>query len=185
MKTNTWTIIVLSLAALLILILTKGEKIMKAAVTRVWDFISEQRINTLHPMIRNEARAFINDCETQGIKLRVTAGFRSIDEQNKLYAKGRTEPGKVVTNARGGQSFHNYGLALDVVEMKDGVTPLWNNTNWEKIGSIGKKYGFEWGGDWTSFTDKPHFQKTFGNDLAQLQARYNAGNLPGGYVALA
>jgi len=99
-------------------------------------------------------------------------------------AKIRTEPGKVVTWAEPGESYHNYGLAIDVVEILGGAA-IWTNPKWPLIGRIGKSFGFEWGGDWQGKMDKPHFQMTFGNNIAMLQNNYNAGNFEGEFVALA
>ena len=130
---------------------------------------SELRIEGLHPKIRTKVREFIKDAEKQGIVLRITSGLRTWEEQNKLFAQGRTAGGKRVTNAKGGQSWHNYGLAIDVVQMVAGV-PQWR-ADWAKIGEIGEKHGFEWGGRW-KFVDKPHFQMRFGLTIAQAQARH-------------
>lgn len=137
---------------------------------RLWDNETENKISRLHPKIRGKARAFLKAAQKAGYKLRVTSGYRSVDEQNALYDQGRSSGGKIVTNAKGGSSFHNFALAFDVVEIKDGVA-LWNNSNWDKIAAIGKKYGLEWGGDWTSFKDKPHFQLTLGYTTAELLAK--------------
>lgn len=150
-----------------------------------WDIITDNRIATLHPLVRAKAKEFIVRAEKElGIKLRATATLRTWNEQDDLYAQGRTVPGKKVTNAKGGESLHNYGLAIDVVEIKDGKA-IWNNPNWNKIAELGKSIGFEWGGDWRSFKDKPHFEMRFGNSLSQLQALYTAGNRNGEYINLA
>lgn len=135
----------------------------------VWDSVSEQRIQQLDPRIKFAAKSFLNAAAREGIFLRVTSGLRTFAEQNKLYAQGRTAPGGIVTNARGGDSWHNYGLALDVVEMKDKRTPLWSNPNWDRIGELGKRRGFEWGGDWRGFVDRPHFQKRFGKTISEMK----------------
>ena len=100
-----------------------------------------------------------------------------------LYSSKRTRPGNIVTNARGGQSFHNYGLAIDVVEISGGQA-LWTNPNWNLIGEIGESHGFEWGGRWTAFVDRPHFQMTFGFTTAQLLQRRNQGMMSDGFVIL-
>ncbi len=151
---------------------------------RTWDIWTERRLDRLHPLIRDRARLFINTMDReQGIKLRVTSGLRTWKEQDGLYAQGRTAKGKKVTNARGGQSLHNYGLAFDVVEIKDGKG-LWNNPNWDRIGEMGKSFGFEWGGDWRSFVDRPHFEDRFGRSLAQLRTLYSSGQRDGEYVRL-
>ena len=184
MKNSTLTVLGLSFTALLILLLTKGKTIMEETISKVWDYHSERRIKTLHPSVRELVRDFINEAERQGIKLRVTSALRTHADQAKLYAKGRTEPGNVVTWAEPGESYHNYGLAVDVVEIRDGAA-IWNNEKWPQIGQMGKSFGFEWGGDWQGKIDKPHFQMTFGNNIAMLQNKYNAGNFEGDFVALA
>ena len=132
------------------------------------------------PVLKSKCCKFIVAAEAQGMNLRITSGYRSVDEQNALYAQGRTKPGNIVTKAKGGQSNHNFGLAFDVVEIKNGVA-LWDN-DWNKIEKLGKKFGFEWGGDWTSFVDLPHFQMTFGYETSELLAMYNKGIMKNGYV---
>lgn len=144
-----------------------GVILLRKLFMEIWDKSSWQKIQTLESDTAKKAIAFLNAAEKEGILLRVIAAKRTWEEQNALYAQGRTKPGKVVTNARGGESMHNFGLAIDVVEIKNGE-PLWTNDRWAKIGQIGKSVGFEWGGDWR-FTDKPHFQNTRGMSLAQIQ----------------
>lgn len=147
-----------------------------------WDKSTDNRIKTLHPKLRDIAANFINRSEKElGIKLRITQAMRTILEQNKLYAQGRTEAGKIVTNAQGGFSYHNYGLAIDVVEIKNGKA-LWSNTNWVNIGSLGKSMGFEWGGDFKSLDDKPHFQLTLGYTTRDLLTISNQGKIQDGFV---
>lgn len=149
------------------------------------DAVSQSKINNLHPKIRPYAQQLINEAYRQGIKLRITSGTRSYAEQAALYAKGRTAPGPIVTNAKPGYSFHNFGLALDVVPMVNGK-PAWNYSDWAKIGSIGKSIGFSWGGDWTSFKDKPHFEMSFGNSLAMLRSKYDVNDFDAtGFVNIA
>lgn len=139
-----------------------------------WDATTNKRIEKLHPKIRCAAKNFINEVDkTLNIKLRVIQGYRTYAEQNTLYNQGRTTKGKKVTNAKGGQSNHNFGLAIDVAEIKNG------NIDWNeqekvlvKVAPIGKKWGFEWGGDWKSFKDKPHFEMMFGKTLAELRKLY-------------
>lgn len=86
----------------------------------------------------------------------------------------------IVTNARGGYSYHNYGLAIDfALLLPDGSSVSWDMSrdgdgdkvaDWQEVVQEGKSLGFEWGGDWTSFKDYPHFQFTFGLTLAALRA---------------
>jgi peptidoglycan L-alanyl-D-glutamate endopeptidase CwlK len=157
----------------------------RGIVEAVWDQVTEYRISKLHPIIRDRARAFIAACQQRGIFLRITSGLRTFDEQAEEYAKGRTAPGSIVTNAEPGESYHNYGLAIDVVEMKDGEG-LWDNPNWNTIASIGKSFGFRWGGDFNSFKDIPHFEYTAGHNFTQLLSMYKTGNVDeSGYVRIA
>jgi len=91
----------------------------------------------------------------------ITCSYRSPEEQNNLYAQGRTKSGSIVTNARGGQSIHNYkpALALDVAFYMPGKKTLdWSNKLFEDFAKVFKPLGIEWGGDWKSFIDRPHFQ---------------------------
>ena len=163
-----------------------GTDIMEYTGNKVWDLISERNIEKLHPKVRNKATEFINRVEKElGIKLRVTSTLRTFAEQDKLYAQGRTTKGGIVTNAKGGESNHNFGTALDVVPIVNGQAD-WKTTadTWNKIAKVGKSLGFEWGGDWKSFVDKPHFEMTFNNSLAQMRKKYESGEVDGGYVKL-
>lgn len=171
----------LGLALILIIINRKKiGKVMEQAQEKIWDLISEKRIMTLHPKLRDKAREFINKAEKQGIKLRVTSALRTFAEQNDLYAQGRTKAGQIVTQAKGGQSNHNFGLAFDVVPVVNGKATY--NYDWNKIGAIGKSVGLSWGGDWKTFKDRPHFELLFGKTTAQLRALYESGNRDGEYV---
>ncbi|MGF1724237.1 M15 family metallopeptidase [Photobacterium nomapromontoriensis] len=132
-----------------------------------WDVHTNRRILTLHPYVKAPAASFINTVENElGITLRITQARRTIEEQNALYAQGRTTDGNKVTKVKGGYSFHNYGLAIDIVEIKD-KNANWN-PDWKAIAKIGIRHGFEWGGNWKTFIDKPHFQMTFGLSIQQL-----------------
>jgi peptidoglycan LD-endopeptidase CwlK len=139
-----------------------------------WDSITNARIAKLHLNVQKPAIKFINQVASElKIKLRVTQGLRTFEEQDALYAQGRTATGTIVTNAKGGQSYHNYGLAIDVVEIKDGKA-IWD-TSWPRISEIGISHGFEWGGNFKSFPDKPHFQMTLGYSITELLKLYNEG----------
>lgn len=176
-------IIFIIFAAIIFLVVINGKAIVSTIQTKIWDAASELKIMQLHPQMRDKVRQFINNADQQGIKLRVTSGYRSWDEQAALYAQGRTAPGAIVTNAKPGDSYHNYGLAVDVVPIVNGVAD-WS-TDWNKIAGIGKPLGFVWGGEFTTITDKPHFEMHFGNTLASLKDKYNSGDLQDGYINLA
>ena len=150
-----------------------------------WDTrYTDKRIKTLHPKIRAKVTEFIIRAEKElGVKLRVTSALRTFEEQTKLYDSGRTTSGPIVTYARAGSSLHNYGLAIDAVEIKDGKA-LYNSPNEAQIARLGKSIGFEWGGDWKSFTDKPHYEMRFGRSTTQLKALYDSGARDGQYVRI-
>ena len=140
----------------------------EAGQLKTWDPVTDQRIGTLNPKVQGPATDFINQVQEElGINLRISQATRTIDEQDALYNQGRTEPGNIVTNAKGGESYHNYGLAIDVVEIRNRVAIY--DTNWEAISEIGKRNGFEWGGDWTN-PDLPHFQMPFDLSIEELQS---------------
>lgn len=122
------------------------------------------------PPVRERVERFIAACKAEGIDILITSTYRDNESQDALYAQGRTKPGVKVTNARAGQSFHNYRCAVDVVPMKNGK-PIWNAKDpvWQDIGRLGKAAGLEWAGDWVRFKEFPHFQYTGGVSLAQLQ----------------
>jgi peptidoglycan L-alanyl-D-glutamate endopeptidase CwlK len=134
-------------------------------------------------------------CQKRGVTYWATSGFRSWEEQNKLYALGRTvknvdatpeKPmGGKVTNAKGGQSFHNHGIAADFALDKDttreGLQPDWNFESYRILAEEAQKLGLEAGFFWKSFPDAPHVQLPIakvGLKLADLQALYNKGGLP-------
>jgi len=123
--------------------------------------------NDLLPLVKRQADKVLVDMEMLGHQMRIVQGYRSVDEQNKLYAQGRTTPGPIVTNAKGGESFHNYGVACDFVFRKYGYeAPL---SLWQTLGAIGQTHGFEWGGDWQSFKDYPHLEMKLGHKLSDFQ----------------
>ena len=132
--------------------------------------INSRDLKDLDPYVAGLAKQFIAACKKQGIDLLVTSTYRDNESQDALYAQGRTKAGRIVTNAKAGQSFHNYRIAFDVVPIVNGK-PQWNDfRTFQKIGAIGKSVGLDWGGDWKSIKDYPHFQWTGGLSLAQLKA---------------
>ena len=132
--------------------------------------INSRSLDDLIPPAKQRVEAFLAAAKAAGIDLLVTSTYRDNESQNALYAQGRTAPGKVVTNARAGQSFHNYRCAVDVVPLRNGK-PVWDvkDEAWQTVGRLGKAAGLEWAGDWKRFKEYPHFQYTGGLTLAQLQ----------------
>lgn len=141
---------------------------------------SNRKLVNVHPYVKNKAIELIKKAYAEGIYVQITQGFRSIEEQNELYAIGRTKPGKKVTNAKGGQSIHNYGLAFDIVILNNDGSLNWNTSDkrWKRVGQIGQSIGLEWGGTWKTFKDYPHFQYTFGLTLKDLQRGKRPPNSP-------
>jgi peptidoglycan L-alanyl-D-glutamate endopeptidase CwlK len=128
--------------------------------------MTSRNLRDLAPDVRNLAEIFIGACKTKGIDLLITCTYRSNEDQEALYAQGRTTPGKIATNARAGQSLHNLSIngvpaarAIDVVPLEKGK-PNWdaNAPVWQTIGIIGEHLGFEWAGRWKRMKEYSHFQ---------------------------
>lgn len=137
----------------------------------------------LHPALQEKMNELIKECKKQGIKIGIGECVRTVAEQDALYAKGRTKPGSIVTNAKGltYSSMHQWGVAFDfylIMDVdKDGKTSddAYNNATglFNKVGAIGKKLGLEWGGSWTSIKDLPHFQlPNWGSTTKILRDKY-------------
>jgi peptidoglycan L-alanyl-D-glutamate endopeptidase CwlK len=153
-----------------------------------------ERIQLLHPKLREEALTMYDEIVaalTGTAACRFAYTLRTFAEQDALFAQGRTKAGAIVTKAKGGQSYHNYGLAIDIVLLVDKdnngtfETASWDlktdfdgdgKSDWQEIVAIFKRYGYEWGGDW-KFNDAPHFQKTFGKSIAELQTLHKTGKV--------
>ncbi len=133
--------------------------------------INSRKIEDLHPIVQTKVIKFKAACEDAGIDLLITATYRDRECQDELYAQGRTKPGKIVTNARAGQSWHNWRCAFDVVPLRNGK-PVWETSDpvWAKVGALGESVGLEWSGRWAGkLREYAHFQYTGGLSLAQLQ----------------
>ena len=126
------------------------------AISKV-DERSEKNIATLLPDVQPIARALVQKAAANGITIKIISGLRTYAEQDALYAKGRTAPGLKVTNARGGFSNHNFGIAFDI-GVFSGSSYLPESPKYKAVGVLGTDLGLEWGGNWTSIVDQPHFQ---------------------------
>lgn len=127
----------------------------------------------LHPWLDYRLGILLKKCAKKGIYLIITEGFRSKEYQDSLYAKGRTKPGKIVTNAKGStySSQHMWGIAFDIA-INDSKL-LYDTATIKKVAKIAKKIGLGWGGDWTSIVDTPHFYLTkWGSTTSQLKSLY-------------
>jgi peptidoglycan L-alanyl-D-glutamate endopeptidase CwlK len=129
--------------------------------------MASRSLDDLHPDLRPLCQWFLEQCEVQDIHPLITCTYRSHAEQEALYAQGRSQPGKIVTDARGGKSRHNFTLngkpaskAFDVAPIINGKIE-WSDKHpvWAHMGEIGESVGLEWGGNWTGkLRDMPHFQ---------------------------
>ncbi len=143
---------------------------------------SEQKIQTLLPEVRPYARSLIHMAALNGVTLIVTSALRTYEEQDELYEQGRTTPGNRVTNARGGFSNHNFGIAFDVTIFRAGL-PVYESPAYKAVGAWGKSLGLTWGGDWHTIDDEPHFELhppwakdlDEGDMLGQLRTRHSLG----------
>lgn len=139
------------------------------------DKVTKERIAKLHPLVRAEVTEIIDKCNarlTGKAKVRIAQGFRTNAEQDALFAQRPK-----VTNAKGGQSVHNYGFAVDIVLIIDGKSASWDTkkdwdedkvSEWMEVIEEFKSAGWIWGGDWTSFKDMPHFEKSGYNNWRKL-----------------
>jgi len=143
---------------------------------------SELELLTVHPKLADAVRAAADALYKVGTAILVVSGRRTAAEQTELYAQGRTAPGHVVTNAKAGQSMHNYGLAVDVVPFLSGNSGAlnWNarTPQFEAMAAALKAQGLVWGGDWKRLKDYDHFQMPDCpvNPSTQMQRDYGDGD---------
>jgi RHS repeat-associated protein len=166
--------------------LGKAEDVFKTG-----DAITDKNILSMHPAARMKATSFINEANlmADGVSdntYRITQGMRTFEEQDALYAQGRTTPGSIVTKAKGGQSNHNYGLAFDIVGItsKGKATYNLSDNEWGMLSQMAHATGLKWGGNWKTFKDKPHFEHDAGKSVRQLLNMYKAGQTQNGYIKL-
>jgi peptidoglycan LD-endopeptidase CwlK len=163
---------------------------------------SEKNIKTLLPEVQILARSLIHAADKIGITIKVISGTRTYEQQNALYLQGRKplavvnaarkragmdpidaqENKRRVTNAKGGQSNHNFGIAFDI-GVFDGKNYLGESPLYKAVAVLGKQLGLTWGGDWNSIKDEPHYElrpawsKDLSEDdmLAELRSRKESG----------
>ena len=150
----------------------------------VLDERSAKNVATLHMKVQQLFRNWIAECQVvaaaHDYEYKAISGNRTWEEQAKIYAQGRTAPGKIVTNAKPGYSNHNYGIAVDMGVFKagkylDASSPSEAEAFHRKAAQIAEKYNIEWGGSWSSFKDYPHFEYKTGKTLAQLRQLVSEG----------
>lgn len=124
-------------------------------------------LDSLDPYVAEQAERFLNLTKANGLDVRIMAAFRSWDDSDMLYAQGRTVPGPIVSNARGGNSYHNWALAFDSVPFENGA--ISNDPSlYQLMGRLGQQVGLEWGGNFSDLVDYPHFQNSFGLSTIDL-----------------
>jgi D-alanyl-D-alanine dipeptidase len=135
-------------------------------------------IHKLDPSIQGMAQQVLVNAANEGIDLIVTQGLRDNALQARLYAQGRTAPGAIVTNAPPGSSWHNFGLAFDVAVLDANGKTTWpeDDALWHRIGGIGKALGLDWGGDFHTIKDRPHFEYHPNMSLAMARAGQRPGS---------
>ncbi len=155
-----------------------------------FDKTTESKIGTMLIPTQRKAREFMKNISqanvSQGLSVRIISGTRTFDEQDELFAQGRTKSGPIVTNARGGFSNHNFGIAWDVGIFNEKgeyiddlidegrMTSKAVDAEYKKVGAYGKSLGLFWGGDWTK-PDYPHFQMRDNDELASIRDAFTAG----------
>ena len=134
------------------------------------DARSEKVIATLLPELRPLARALVQKAASSKMQIKIISGFRTYADQDALYAQGRSKPGKIVTNARAGYSSHNFGIAFDI-GVFEGAKYLADSPKYKAVGVLGADLGLEWGGNWKSIVDQPHFQlrPAWANTMSEKQ----------------
>ena len=132
--------------------------------------IASRSLDDLDPRVKDLAQQLISRCSMNNIDLLVTSTYRDNEEQMKLWQQGRTSPGAIVTNARPGESFHNYKLALDFCPLQNGKCAWNDSATFQRVGELAEALGMEWAGRWQgSLRELAHVQFTGGLTLAELQ----------------
>ncbi len=130
--------------------------------------INSRDVKDLNPVLQRGVKEFLSRCNKKGLDVLVTQTLRDNEYQNYLYAQGRTEPGSIVTNAKGGESYHNFGMAFDICKNIKGEE--YSDLDFfDKCGAIWTEMGGVWGGNFTSYIDRPHFEFSNGITTGQLQ----------------
>ncbi len=128
-------------------------------------------LNGLYPDVREKAEALIKKMADLGMPVVLHEAFRPASLQDSYYLQGRSTPGSVITNAKGLQSYHQYGLAFDLIFQDYGYTPP-SEDWWDILGRYGQSFGLTWGGAWSAIKDRPHFEWHPGFTWQELEAYF-------------
>jgi peptidoglycan L-alanyl-D-glutamate endopeptidase CwlK len=142
-----------------------------------FDARSEENIKTLTPKTQIAARKFLAFCKSKSMDIRIISGTRTYAEQNAIYEQGRSKPGKIVTHSKGGQSNHNFGIAWDIGIFQGGKY-ITDDHAYKAFGelAIPNFSDLEWGGNWKSFIDYPHYQlKAISSQIAVVRENFENG----------
>lgn len=136
---------------------------------------NSRAIEDLVPEMQEKVKAFIALCKLNEIDIIITSTLRDYESQQALYNQGRTTPGKVVTNAKPGFSFHNFGVAADFCPIVNGKA-MWSDTKlFTKCGVLAEQCGLDWSGRWKSFPELAHVQLP-GLSLEELRKNHAKQN---------
>jgi peptidoglycan L-alanyl-D-glutamate endopeptidase CwlK len=131
--------------------------------------INSRSLDYLRPTVASKAREFMDRCHAVGIDILITSTYRDLESQAAIYAQGRTTPGKIATNAKPGQSWHNWRCAFDFVPIENGKAQWSNLDLFTRCGEVAESVGLEWAGRWKKFRELAHCQYTDGLTLADFQ----------------
>lgn len=164
--------------------IVKPSDLLQESVIDPVDSRSEKNITTLLAEVQPYARSLVHKAAAVGVTIKIISGLRTYEEQDTLYAQGRTinKDKDIVTNAKGGQSNHNFGIAFDI-GVFEGTKYLKDSPKYKTVGILGVELGLEWGGNWKTIVDQPHFQLrptwaksiTEKEMLAELRSRKESG----------
>ncbi len=141
-----------------------------------FDFRTEKNIRTLTLETQKEARLFMQKVLAADISTKIISGTRTYAEQNRLFKQGRYgNPGPIITNARGGRSNHNFGIAWDIGIFTESGGYITEGSYYDMAAEAGMSRTIEWGGNWTAFVDKPHYQLETGHNIAAIREKFESG----------
>jgi len=132
-------------------------------------------IDDLRADVAANCRALIALAEREGLRVLVAETVRDSEYQKMLAKKGYAAAGAVTP------SFHadHAGLAFDICKNEKGHA-YDDPAFFARMGELGKRVGFSWGGDWRSFPDRPHFQWDAGGvyTSAMIRAKHYPPPMP-------
>ena len=133
-------------------------------------------LSSLEPITEEKIRRLIAASAAVGLEVYVVTAYRTYPEQDALFSQGRTSPGNKVTNARGGESWHNFGRAVDLAFEDEMGKPDWDRPmdQWKLLGAMGEMIGLEWGGKFEGLGDYGHFHYSAGMTKQQAKASWES-----------